>query len=107
MDNLKDFYERAFLAALTGLCANPEMWGREDQAHPLAYVGRSKAIAQAAVDAMFKAEESKKPGTWKAVPVEPTSEMFDEWSKQGGSGNLAAQWSAILAAAPAKPGDEG
>ena len=59
MDNREDFYERAFLAALTGLCANSEMWGPEDQAHPLAYVGRSKEIAQAAVDAMLKAEENE------------------------------------------------
>jgi hypothetical protein len=51
MDNRKDFYERAFLAALTGLCADPSLSVSDT-------VEAAKQIAQAAVDAMFKSEES-------------------------------------------------
>lgn len=52
MDNRKDFYERAFLAALTGLCADPSL-------SVSATAEMAAKIAKAAVDAMLKAEESE------------------------------------------------
>lgn len=56
MDNRKDFYERAFLAALTGLCADPDVVGYSG---PRGVAETAAQIAKSAVDAMLKAEESE------------------------------------------------
>lgn len=46
-------------------------------------------------------------GAWKAVPTQPTEKMLDAlWDGQCRDEELLDAWSATLAAAPAKPGDD-
>ena len=72
----------------------------------------SQALAAAkAIGIPLETLAALRDGSWQAVPVEPTDKMLDAladgaWCDTTDD-DLYDLWAAMLAAAPAKPGEEG